>query len=116
MDPTTDPEPNTVDGQAQNGVTQSESGQDGRVVNNQAQNSHAQNSQAQSNEAQKNDDQPTPMSEFYKKWLRRNNIDDTTELNTLDDEKFARFEVAAKLYARESRNNKLSFVDDLNIL
>ena len=115
MDSTTDPEPNTVDGQAQNGVTQSESAQNNQFQNNQAQNSQAQN-ETQSNEAQKNDDKPTHMSQFYKKWLGRNNIDETTELDTLDDELFARFEVAARLYAEESEKNKLSFVDDLNIL
>jgi hypothetical protein len=60
---------------------------------------------------------PRTMKSFYVDWLRENNLDSNTEVNTLGDQLFGRFTVVAHAYADEyERKFGQRLQDDMGIL
>ncbi|KAJ5775838.1 uncharacterized protein N7511_000849 [Penicillium nucicola] len=57
---------------------------------------------------------PPKISKFYKKWLRRADIE-ATDLKNLDDAYFARFEAAAFVYVNELRKKGYVVEDDMDM-
>lgn len=70
---------------------------------------NVQGSPAQGSQGQTEQNETASLSTVYRKQLISSKLDENPKLNMLDAENFAKFEVAAKVYERESRKNKLLF-------